>query len=191
MWHLNHNSLSSPPQPCSRNTWRNRTPSVPSVQSQEKRAAFISHPQPSPYPQPNTTGILFQRGFPERTRCLFSHPVPICIAQMLSQVWQTWGIPGVPTTATTASTWGPNYTHYSSCRRQSFHSWSGMSGPGATTHHRVPTPKEGSHLERSRAQPSIQWQWYGGPVQTDRPAGEKALWQFLRRLTLLGTELHV
>lgn len=115
IWATTH-SLPLSPVPCSRNTWRNRTPSAPSAQSQEKQAAFISHPQPSPHPQPSTTGILLQRGFPERTRCLFSHPVPICIAQMLSQVWQTWGIPGVPTTLTTASTWGPNYTHYSSLR---------------------------------------------------------------------------
>ena len=39
--------------PCSRSTLRNRTPSAPSAQSQEKQAAFISHPQPSPHPQPH------------------------------------------------------------------------------------------------------------------------------------------
>ena len=66
-----------------------------------------------------------------------------------------------------------------------------MSGPGATTHHQVPTPKEGVHLHRSSAQPSIQLQWYGDSVRTDGPTGEKALEQFLRRLTLLVTEVHI
>ena len=60
--------------------WERRSPSAPSAQSQEKQAAFTSHSHPHPHPQPHTAGILFQTGFPERTRCLFPHPVPICIA---------------------------------------------------------------------------------------------------------------
>lgn len=131
--------------------WERRTPSAPSAQSQEKQAAFTSHSHSHPHPQPHTAGTLFQTGFPERTRCLLPHPVSICIAQILPAAWQM------------KSTWGPNYTHLSSLRGQSFHYRNAMSRPGATTHHRVPTPKEGCHWGRGRT--LVRLQWCGAPIQ--------------------------
>lgn len=128
--------------------WERRTPSAPSAQSQEKQAAFTSHSHPHPHPQPHTAGTLFQTGFPERTRCLLPHPVSTCIAQILPAAWQM------------KSTWGPNYTHLSSLRGQSFHYRNAMSRPGATTHHRVPTRRMSLREKQDSDSVAVVWGSY-------------------------------